>query len=227
MSESMAFIGGVAVAGLAALLLLKGANNSLQPNLAMTPQIPSALMQQPQMVQPVQYPPNYGQPIYPNQPSPTINADNHQEIEKLSVQMERLKADNEQLRFQNQQLQGQVQNFTQQQWQLTQQANQKILASATVPSYQQPPQQNPWWSSPIVWAVGGMSLTIGGGVIAAGVLSLFSPRQRSARTVQVIHPYTGSTPPLVPVRRAEFLPTSSHTEARRVEATEYDEHLIR
>jgi len=225
MSESMAFIGGVAVAGLAALLLLKGANNSFQPNLAMTPQIPTTLMQQPQVISPVQYPPNYSQPGYPNQPSPALNSENHQEIENLKIQMDRLKADNEQLKLQNQELQGQVQNFTQQQWQLTQQANQ--LKMASVPPYQQLPPQNPWWSSPIVWAVGGMSLTIGGGVIAAGVLSLFSPRQRSARTVQVIHPYNGPTPPLVPVRRAEFLPTSSHMEARRVEATEYDEHLIR
>jgi len=225
MSESMAFIGGVAVAGLAALLLLKGANNSFQPNLAMTPQIPTTLMQQPQVMPPVQYPPNYSQAGYPNQPSPALNSENHQEIENLKIQMDRLKADNEQLKLQNQQLQGQVQNFTQQQWQWTQQANQ--LKMASVPSYQQLPPQSPWWSSPIVWAVGGMSLTIGGGVIAAGVLSLFSPRQRSARTVQVIHPYNGPTPPLVPVRRAEFLPTSSHTEARRVDATEYDEHLIR
>jgi len=225
MSESMAFIGGVAVAGLAALLLLKGANNSFQPNLAMTPQIPTTLMQQPQVMPPVQYPPNYSQAGYPNQPSPALNSENHQEIENLKMQMDRLRADNEQLKLQNQQLQGQVQNFTQQQWQWTQQANQ--LKMASVPSYQQLPPQSPWWSSPIVWAVGGMSLTIGGGVIAAGVLSLFSPRQRSARTVQVIHPYNGPTPPLVPVRRAEFLPTSSHTEARRVDATEYDEHLIR
>ncbi len=40
MSESMAFIGGVAVAGLAALVLLKGTNTPLQPNFAVTPQMP-------------------------------------------------------------------------------------------------------------------------------------------------------------------------------------------
>jgi hypothetical protein len=223
MSESMAFIGGVAVAGLAALLLLKGTNASPQPNFAaITSQIPNTLMQ-PQVIQPpVQYPPNgYSQPVYANQPPSALNADQHQEIDKLNMQVDKLKSDNEQLRLQNQQFQGQLQGLNQQNWQLTQQLNQGRIAAAY--QSQQQSQQTPWWSSPIIWAVGGMSLTIGGGVVVAGVLSLFSPRQRSPRTVQVIHPYNGNIPPLVPVRRAEFLPSSNHGETRRVETAEYDE----
>ncbi|MGV0105678.1 heterocyst differentiation related protein [Nostoc sp. DSM 114167] len=219
MSESMAFIGGVAVAGLAALVLLKGTNTPLQPNFAVTPQIPGVVA--PQGMQPQMYPYGpYGQPMYPNQVQPPTGTNNDQrlEMEKLNTQMqlERLKNDNEQLKLQNQQLQGQVQNFnTQQQWQLAQQNNQQKSAATFQP-------QNNWWSSPVLWAVGGATLTIGGGVVVAGVLALFSPRQRPARTVQVIHPYQGNTPPLVPVRRAEFLP-ASRMEARRVEAPEYDE----
>ncbi|MFW9258685.1 heterocyst differentiation related protein [Nostoc sp. KVJ20] len=219
MSESMAFIGGVAVAGLAALVLLKGTNTPLQPNFAVAPQMPGVVapgMQQP-MYSP--YNPYAPPPVYPGQAQPPTapNTDQRLEMEKLNAQMqlERLKNDNEQLKLQNQQLQGQVQNFnTQQQWQLAQQNNQPKSAAL------QP--ENPWWSSPMLWAVGGATLTIGGGVVVAGVLALFSPRQRSARTVQVIHPYQGNTPPLVPVRRAEFLP-ASRMEARRVEAPEYDE----
>lgn len=216
MSESMAFIGGVAVAGLAALLLLKGTNiPGQQPNFAVAPQMPAAVVA-PQVMQPsMQYPPNYGQPVYPYQQPVAPNSDQRLEMEKLNMTMEKLKTDNEQLRLQNQQLQGQVQNFTQQQWQLAQQQNQQKVAAL-------PMEQNPWWSSPIVWAVGGATLTIGGGVVVAGVLSLFSPKQRPTRTVQVIHPYHGTTPPLATVRRAEFLP-SSRTEARRVETAEYDE----
>ncbi|MDZ7957206.1 MAG: heterocyst differentiation related protein [Aulosira sp. DedQUE10] len=211
MSESMAFIGGVAVAGLAALVLLKGAGgNSLQqPNFAMSPQIPATVV--PQMQSP-QYP--YGQPMYPNQPPPGTNSDQRADFESLKSEMAKLKTDNDQLKAQNLQLQWQFQSYNQQeqQRQFAQQNNQKAAL--------QP--QNPWWSSPIVWAVGGMTLTIGGGVVVAGVLALFSPKQRPARTVQVIHPYQGPTPPLVPVRRAEFLPPRS--EARRVvEAPEYDE----
>ncbi|BAY61036.1 heterocyst differentiation related protein PatN [Calothrix brevissima NIES-22] len=211
MSESMAFIGGVAVAGLAALVLLKGAgNNSLQPNFAVTPQMPTVVA--PQVMTPPQYP--YGQPMYPNNQPPTApNSDQRAELETLKSEMARLRSDNEQLRTQNQQLQWQFQSYNQQQQQLqfAQQNNQK---NALQP-------QNPWWSSPIVWAVGGMTLTIGGGVVVAGVLALFSPKQRSARTVQVIHPYQGQTSPLVPVRRAEFLPP--RMEARRVETAEYDD----
>ncbi|MEH2332337.1 heterocyst differentiation related protein [Nostoc sp.] len=219
MSESMAFIGGVAVAGLAALVLLKGTNTPLQSNFAVAPQIPGVVA--PQGMQPQMYPYGpYGQPMYPNQVQPPTgtNTDQRVEMEKLNTQMqlERLKNDNEQLKLQNQQLQGQVQNFnTQQQWQLAQQNNQPKTAATFQP-------QNSWWSSPVLWAVGGATLTIGGGVVVAGVLALFSPRQRPARTVQVIHPYQGNTPPLVPVRRAEFLP-ASRMEARRVEAQEYDE----
>ncbi|MEH2052875.1 heterocyst differentiation related protein [Nostoc sp.] len=218
MSESMAFIGGVAVAGLAALVLLKGTNTPLQPNFAVASQMPGVVA--PQGMQPQMYPyAPYGQPMYPNQVQPptATSTDQRIEMEKLNTQMqlERLKNDNEQLKLQNQQLQGQVQNFnTQQQWQLAQQNNQPKTTAL------QP--QTTWWSSPMLWAVGGAALTIGGGVVVAGVLALFSPRQRSARTVQVIHPYQGATPPLVPVRRAEFLP-ASRMEARRVEAHEYDE----
>lgn len=219
MSESMAFIGGVAVAGLAALVLLKGTNTPLQPNFAVAPQMPGTVVAP--GIQPQMYPYGpYGQPIYPNpnQPPAAPSTDQRLEMEKLSTQMqvERLKNDNEQLKLQVQQFQGQIQNFnTQQQWQQAQQYNQQKTAALQ-------PQNPSWWSSPMLWAVGGATLTIGGGVVVAGVLALFSPRQRPARTVQVIHPYQGNTPPLVPVRRAEFLP-ASRMEARRVEAPEYDE----
>jgi hypothetical protein len=216
MSESMAFIGGVAVAGLAALVLLKGTNTPISSNFAVSPQMPGTVMA-PQVMQPsMQYPPNYGQPVYSNQLPTAPSTDQLLQMEKLNMQMEKFKNDNEQLRLQNQQLQVQVQSFTQREWQLAQQTNQQKMAT-----FQQP-EQNNWWSSPMLWAVGGATLTIGGGVVVAGVLSLFTPKQRPTRTVQVIHPYNGSTPHLNPVRRAEFLP-SSRMEARRVETAEYDE----
>jgi hypothetical protein len=216
MSESMAFIGGVAVAGLAALVLLKGTNIPISSNFAVSPQMPGTVMT-PQMMQPPMQYGNYGQPVYSNQPPTASNSDQRLEMEKLkmNMQLERLKADNEQLKLQNQQFQVQAQAWTQQQWQ-AQQANQQKMIAA------QQPEQNNWWSSPMLWAVGGATLTIGGGVVVAGVLSLFAPKQRATRTVQVIHPYNGQTPSLNPVRRAEFLP-SSRMESRRVETAEYDE----
>ncbi len=214
MSESMAFIGGVAVAGLAALLMLKGTNTSLQPNFGVASQMPATVVA-PQ-VMPPQYQAPYGQQAY-NNPQPTApNPVQSVELERLKMDLERLKNDNEQLRAQNQQLQFQFQNWNNaQQMQLAQQSTQRVAAAAL-------PAQGNWWSSPIVWAVGGATLTVGGGIVVAGVLSLFSSRPRSSRTVQVIHPYPTTTQPLVPVRRAEFLPPGG-METRRVEAHEYDE----
>ncbi len=210
MSESMAFIGGVAVAGLAAILLLKGTGTSLQqPNIAI-PQIPNLVPQQPY------YPPPYQAP--PQSPPVSPNADERVAVERAKMESDMLKRENDQLKIQLQQLQVQAANaqnaaaYYQQQLQ---------SQNSTAQLQQQEQSQNRWWSSPIVWAVGGMSLTIGGGIVVAGVLSLFSPKQRSTRTVQVIHPYNGPTPPLAPVRRAEFLPP--RTEARRVDAPEYDD----
>lgn len=213
----MAFIGGVAVAGLAALLLLKGTNTPVQqPNFAVAPQMPATVVA-PQVMQPsMQYPPNYGQPVYSNIQPVAPNNDQALQMQKFEMEMQKLKTDNEQLRLQNQQLQGQMQNIaTQKQWELAQVQNQQKLAPVPV-------EQKSWLDSPILWAVGGATLTIGGGVVVAGVLSLFAPKQRPTRTVQVIHPYNGQTPPLGTMRRAEFLP-SSRSEARRVETAEYDE----
>ncbi|MGJ5672953.1 MAG: heterocyst differentiation related protein [Nostochopsis sp.] len=215
MSESMAFIGGVAVAGLAAILLLKGTGGSLQqPNIAI-PQIPNLV---PQAQAPYYQPPNY--PALP-QPAPVSpNADQSVAIERAKMENDMLKRENEGLKNQLQQLQIQATNAGNAAYSLQQQLQQVQSQNNTV-QQQQEQSQNRWWSSPIVWAVGGMSLTIGGGIVVAGVLSLFSPKQRSTRTVQVIHPYNGPTPPLAPVRRAEFLPP--RTEARRVDAPEYDD----
>lgn len=209
MSESMAFIGGVAVAGLAAILLLKGTGTSLQqPNIAI-PQIPNLVPQQ----QPYYAPPNYAPIPQPSPASP--NTDERVAIERVKMENEKLRQENEQLKIQIQQIQAQAQQAQQDAFFYRQQ-----LQSQNAAQLQQQQSQNRWWSSPIVWAVGGMSLTIGGGIVVAGVLSLFSPKQRP-RTVQVIHPYNGPTPPLAPVRRAEFLPP--RTEARRVDMPEYDD----
>jgi hypothetical protein len=217
MSESMAFVGGVTVAGLAALLLFKGAGTPMQPNIALPQQIP--FMQQPAMTQqyPGQYPVGTTIPVNPNDPLRTEN-------EKLKTDFANLQKENEQLKYQYQQLQFQFQSYAQQV-----QAN--ANAAAQVPQPQAQPQlpaqssqssTSPWWSSGIVWGVGGIVLTIGGGIVVAGVLSLFSNKERPNRTVQVIHPYPNQTPPLAPVRRAEFLPP--RVEVRRAQPAEYEDY---
>lgn len=215
MSESMAFIGGVAVAGLAALLLLRGTSASVQPNFAVSPQIPGTIVA-PQAIQPPPYYPPYGQPQYTNQPPTAPSTEQRVELERLKMDFERLKNDNERLRAELQNQQFQFQSYNNQQLQQAQQNSQRVAAAA----FQ---AESPWWSSPIIWAAGGATLTIGGGIVVAGVLSLFSSRSRPTRTVQVIHPYQG-TQPLTPMRRAEFLPPSG-MDARRMETREYDEMI--
>lgn len=212
MSESMAFIGGVAVAGLAALVLLKGAGgSSLQPNYTVTSQLPTTVVAPPAVMPPTAtYP---GQP-YPNPAPISPNTEERVQMERVRLENEGLKNENNNLKTQVQQLQSQLQQVYNYQVQLNQQQNQNAAQL-------QQQSENRWWSSPVVWAVGGITLTIGGGIVVAGVLALFSPKDRPTRTVQVIHPYNGPTPPLAPVRRAEFLPPRS--EVRRVEAPEYDD----
>ncbi len=204
MSESMAFVGGVAVAGLAALLLLKGTGNPIQQPNFVASQVP-ATMVQPGMVPPAATYPGMQNlnplPVDPN--SNQLRLDN----DRQKMQLEAEQRDIEQLKAQNQQLQSVIGAYN---VQAQQNSHNAALQS-----------QSPWWSSGIIWAVGGMALTIGGGIVVAGVTNLFSPKQRPTRTVQVIHPYNAHTTPLPPVRRAEFLPP--RTEARRVENAEYED----
>ena len=213
MSESMAFVGGVAVAGLAALLLLKGAggNTPVQPNFTVSPPIQAPVVT-PMVPQAGTYP--YPQPN-PNVPLPVDPKTSQKiaELEKFKFLYERSQQENNQLKAQNQQMQ-----FQMQQLQLSNQNNnQRVPTPAEVNA-----TENALLSSPIIWAVGGMSLAIGGGIVVAGVLALFSPKERNTRTVQVLHPYPNPNQPLAPVRRAEFLPPRK--EVRRVQQThEYDD----
>ena len=227
MSEGIAFIGGVSIAGLAGLILLRGTGlPAQQPNFTVAPQTPAptvespeAAQQLPPLPQPVPYPPNYGQQLVPD-PTQAL------QLEKmnLQMQMQKLEADNQQLRLQNQQFQVQLETFTaQQQLNLAQQQNQQEVAA--LPQV----EQNSRSESPIIWAVGGAMLTVCGGVVTAGIISLFSsPKQQrqskgSPRTVNVIHPYGhGQIPHAGAMRRTEFLPMS-RAEMRRVETAEYDE----
>lgn len=216
MSEGIAFVGGISIAGLAALVLLKGVGASpQQPNFTVTPQLPT--VETPQAAQqPLPYPPNYAP-----QPIPDPNQALQLERLNLAMQIEKLETDNQQLRLQNQQLQMQLENLTaQQQWTLAQQQNQQEVTALP------PAEQDSQVASPIFWAVGGAVLTICGGVVTAGVFSLFAvPKQRQTRTiprtVNVIHPY-GQAPHVGTMRRGEFLPLS-RSEARRVEPIEYDD----
>jgi hypothetical protein len=81
-------------------------------------------------------------------------------------------------------------------------------------------QDNPMLSG-IVWALGGMAITISGGVVVVGALSLLSRQQRPGRTTYVVQqPYNALPPNLHPRRRTEVMPPQ--LEERRVDYVEYD-----
>jgi hypothetical protein len=214
MSESMAFIGGVAVAGLAAIVLLKGNSSPIpQSGFTLPSQSQPQLVTPPVITQPGQYGVGQNQPnLLPSDPN---NTQLRIENERLKMQVDNMVRENERVKAENQQIQFQLQNYNNQaQLNAIRDQSQNQLTQS-----QQP--QSPWWSSGIIWAVGGMAITVGGGIVVAGVSALFSPKQRQPRTVQVIHPYTNQIPPMVPTRRTEFLPPRN--EVRRVETPEYDD----
>lgn len=218
MSESMAFIGGVAVAGLAALLLLKGAGGNLAQNFsAASPQAQQPVVAPPVVPAAPQYP-------YPPQnpsssPGHFVNEQLRTDMDRIKLQMDNMQRENDQLKNRNEQLQTQINHQYQAQLKVLSPQNiQNTPQQAMLP----PAVDNHWLSSGILWgAVGGMALTVGGGVVVAGVSALFSQKPRSSRTVQVIHPYNSSNPSLAPIRRAEFLPP--RPESRRTEVPEYED----
>lgn len=216
MSESMAFIGGVAVAGLAALLLLKGAGANPAQNFSVSPQAQQPVVAPPAIPPAAQY--SYAPQNPPTSPASLASDQLRSDMDRMKLQMENMQRENDRLKNQNEQLQTQMHSSYQAQIKaLNPQTLQNTPQQAVVP----PAADNDWWSSGVLWgAVGGMALTVGGGVVVAGVSALFSQKPRSTRTVQVIHPYN-SNPTLAPVRRAEFLPPRA--EQRRTEIPEYED----
>lgn len=219
MSESMAFIGGVAVAGLAALLLLKGAGgNAIQNFSASSPQAQAPVVAPPAIPPAAQY--NTYVPQNPSSsPGNFVNEQLRSDMDRMKLQIESMQRENDRLKSSNDQLQTQINHQYQTQLKAF---NPHNLQNAPQQAALAPAADNDWWSSGVLWgAVGGMALTIGGGVVVAGVSALFSQKPRASRTVQVIHPYSSPNPTLTPVRRAEFLPPRQ--EQRRTEVPEYED----
>jgi hypothetical protein len=91
---------------------------------------------------------------------------------------------------------------------------------ASAVAAQQQQQDNPLFSG-IVWALGGVAVTISGGVVVIGALSVLSRQQRPPRTTYVVQqPYNALPHTLQPRRRTEVMPPQ--LDDRRVDYVEYD-----
>jgi hypothetical protein len=205
MSETTSFLGGAALAGLAAVILLKGGVSSGSPTLSPTQPLP-----------------NYGYPNgYPNAPvgvaptvSPSPAIDTRAETEQLKALLEQQRVQAEQQRTQMEQLKTQVQS--QQALIETMNAQNKTGINLQRPTANPSNENNPVFSN-LLWMLGGVILTFGGGIALVGMFVLFAKQQRPSRTIEVFH---DEYPGYLNRRRTQALPT--RRSIRRVEAEEID-----
>lgn len=219
MSDGMAFLTGAAFAGVAVLFLMKGGAGA---NLGTT--------NVPAQIPPVS-PPNTMNPYNPYgmtpQAQPTMspglmpynNYDPQRfESDRLRAILEQQRAETEQLRAQLQSQQALIQKLTAQ---TDAHANGLFAQAKPVPIDQVQQQDNPMLSG-LVWALGGMAVTVSGGVVVIGALSVLSRQQRPPRTTYVVqHPsYTALPPTINARRRTEYMPPQMVE--RQVEHVDYD-----
>jgi hypothetical protein len=204
MSDTKSFLGGAALAGLAALVVLKGGISLGSPSATMPPtfsmpQVPGFTGSAPVTM-----------PLtpFPNPGSTSLTADkNEYEAAKHQIKLEQLQA---QLEQQQQKINGQQAMIEA----LTAQA--KVSQQlAPLPTPQVPQIVHPYGSgvesssnsvmSGLPWALGGVLLTFGGGIALVGMFTLFSRQQRPNRTVEYFQEdYPSYFPPQR--RRVQVLP---------------------
>ncbi|MEP0859113.1 heterocyst differentiation related protein [Trichocoleus sp. DQ-U1] len=216
MSEkSTAFLAGAAFAGIAAFVLLRTGGNPSQANL------PTYLPSPPQPGQP------YGSMQQLPPPPPTaagVSPDTTPYCLQQQSETQRLKDRLEQQQSETEQVKAQLRNQQMVIEALTTQAKANVYPPPVNPTQALPPIQeqqplNPMLTG-ILWAVGGMVLTVISGVVLAAAFALLSQQQRPPRTVQVIHPIQPPPPTLSHRRRSEFLPPQ--LEGRRNDSIDYD-----
>jgi hypothetical protein len=221
MSDTTAFVGGAALAGLAALIILKGGITIGAPNVSPTQSLPN-FSAAPLTVQPS---PVGALPV-PTQATP-LPVPTH-DIEKQQLATEQLKAQLEQQRTQTEQLKNQLQSqqalidalAAQNKINATNQPQQMLYGNGSryTPGLEQSnPSTNPMVAG-LIWALGGIILTFGGGIALVGMFVLFSKNQRPNRTIEVIHE---DYPTYLPTRRRSQMLPPRRT-IRRVNAEEIE-----
>ncbi len=175
MSDTTAFLGGAAVAGLAALVLLRGGINAGTPTLATAPQVlPTVPLPSPLL-------------------SPAATAlttgDQQNDVQKFAI--DNLTKAVEQQRTETEKLREQVQR---QQSVIDALATQARLTSSNFqPRTVQPPNPpaepaNSMLNS-MMWALGGVALSLGGGIVLVGMFVTLAKQQgRGGRSLEIVQP---------------------------------------
>ncbi len=209
MSDTTSFLGGAALAGLAAIILLKGGVSASAPGFT----APQTLPVQPYPTATLPY-----AGMSPATATPTVY-----DLEKQRLETEQLKAQFEQQRVQTAQLKAQIQS----QQTLIETLNAQTKPSGGLPipakvaqgqlSSSESVSTNPMMTG-VLWALGGMLLAFGGGLALVGMFVLFSRQQRPSRTIEVIH---DEYPSYLPARRKpQVLP--SRRAIKRVDADDWE-----
>ena len=207
MSETTSFLGGAALAGLAAVILLRGGITTNSPATSPTQPLPN-------------YPyPNVSPSPLNSLPPATTGTPTASDLEKQRLETEQLKALVEQQRVQTDQLKTQIQSQQALIDTLTAQNKASTLASPRpAAGGGSSDQTNPILTG-LLWALGGMILAFGGGIALVGMFVLFAKQQRPSRTIEVIHDDYG-TGYLPARRRSQALP--ARRTLKRVEAEDLE-----
>ncbi len=184
MSDTTSFLGGAALAGLAALVVMRGGLTIGSPSMPSQQsfQLPQLSLGQGTIN------PATGQ-VIPALPTPAaVPGRSPYEDAKLDVKVESLKAQIEQLQLQVRSQQTVMDTMSTQ------------MRTGTLAPQLQPPSMVPQPAtvspsdqaatsmlSGLPWALGGMMLTFGGGIALVGMFVLLSRQNRSGRTIEVIH----------------------------------------
>ena len=219
MSDTTSFLGGAALAGLVALVMMRGGLTIGSPSMPSQQsfQLPQLSLGQGN-VSPVT-----GQ-IMPATQSPVVAVPGRSPYEeaKLDVKVESLKAQIEQIQLQVRSQQTIMDT-------MSAQARTGVLVpqqSAVVPQPAVPattPSEQVATSmlSGLPWALGGMMLTFGGGIALVGMFVLLSRQNRSNRTIEFIHDdYPAYLPTAQPASRRRVQVIPPRRAIKRVEIEE-------
>ncbi|MEO8892166.1 MAG: hypothetical protein ABI417_11640 [Coleofasciculaceae cyanobacterium] len=222
MSDGMAFLTGAAFAGVAVLFMIKGGPNIGAANIPSPQSLPFS------QTNPYMMPTPLPTAALASPGLPAYGTDQQRvDADRLKIMLDQQRNETEQLKAQLQNQQMIIEKLTVRNdpnnlnspnnpnSSLFARTNQPVQAVAA-----QQQQDNPLLSG-LVWALGGMAITVSGGVVVVGALSVLSRQQRSGRTTYVVQPpnYT-ALPATLQRRRTEVMPPQ--LDERRVDYVEYD-----
>jgi hypothetical protein len=222
MSDTTSFLGGAALAGLAALVVMRGGLTIGSPSM---PSQQSFQLPQLSLGQGVNPATGQAIPAVPTPAAVAVPGRTPYEDAKLDVKVESLKGQIEQLQLQVRSQQTVIDTMTTQvrTGALSAAAPQpSVIPQPTAPIVSPSDQAATSMLSGLPWALGGMMLTFGGGIALVGMFVLLSRQNRSGRTIEVIHDdypaYLPQTVQAASRRRVQVIPP--RRAIRRVEVEE-------